>query len=106
MIRLIPILIYQLTRVVHLLLSPKVPFKLKLIPVFALAYVIFPHDFLKDFIPIVGWIDDFWIFSLAMGGFIMLSKPHLSKIPGQSEKIIQPDYEVLDTDEDENKTPQ
>ena len=106
MIRLLPILIYQMTRVVYLLLSPRVPFKLKLIPVLAVTYVIFPHDFLKDFIPIVGWIDDFWVFSLAMGGFIMLSNAHLSKTSDQSGKIIQPDYEVLDPGDEEKRTGQ
>ena len=28
--------------------------------VIALAYVIFPVDFIPDIIPVVGWIDDFF----------------------------------------------
>ena len=103
MIRLLSILIYQIPRVVYLLFNRRVPLKLKLLPVLAVGYVIFPHDLLKDFIPIVGWIDDFWIFSIAMGGFVMLSNRHLSEISDKSEKIIQTNYEILDIDEDKNR---
>ena len=44
---------------------------LLLIFVVALAYVVFPFDFIPDAVPIVGWIDDFFV---GLMGLIALVK--------------------------------
>jgi uncharacterized membrane protein YkvA (DUF1232 family) len=44
--------------------------KTKLTLLFTIAYVIFPLDFLPDFIPVLGWLDDLGI--IGFGGYQLL----------------------------------
>ncbi len=54
----------------HLFWDGRVAFRLKLIPLGGLAYVIFPFDFLPDVIPGLGQLDDIAIILLAIKLFI------------------------------------
>lgn len=49
----------------RLLQDGRVPFVVKLLPLAALAYLIFPLDLLRDFIPMIGLVDDLIALALA-----------------------------------------
>jgi len=62
-----------------LILDKKTPIAYKLIPAGALAYIIFPFDFIADFIPALGQIDDLAILLGSVHFFNSLAE---SKIKG------------------------
>lgn len=63
----------QAKLVFQLILDPKVPIYLKALPFAALAYLIFPVDFLPDFVPGLGQLDDLTILLLGAKVFIELA---------------------------------
>ena len=65
-ILLIPRLIYFGSQILRGLFDPKIPLKIKLVIILGLLYVIAPNDILKDFIPIIGQIDDIIVIALTM----------------------------------------
>jgi len=58
---------------VQLMMDRNVPIYLKLLPVAAIAYVIFPFDFLPDVIPGLGQLDDLGILLIGAKVFIELA---------------------------------
>ncbi len=66
--------LWEQARLVYkLLLDPQVPFYLKALPFAAIAYLIFPFDFLPDVIPGLGQIDDLGVLLLGAKVFIELA---------------------------------
>lgn len=63
----------QAKLVFQLLMDPKVPIYLKVLPFAAIAYLIFPFDFLPDVIPGLGQLDDITILLLGAKVFIELA---------------------------------
>ena len=57
---------------VRLFLDRRVPLLAKALPVAAIVYVISPWDFIPDYIPFLGEVDDIVILILALRGFIAL----------------------------------
>ena len=76
MFRLLPILyivVPFLKLVWRLLRDRRVPLFTKIIPVIAFLYLAWPTDIIKDFIPILGHLDDLIIVSLLLLLFIAAS---------------------------------
>ncbi len=57
---------------IRLVRDPAVPPYFKAVPFAALAYVVSPLDFLPDFIPIIGQLDDIGILVLGLKLFLRL----------------------------------
>jgi uncharacterized membrane protein YkvA (DUF1232 family) len=58
--------------------DPKASLLGKAFVVLAVAYVIFPFDFLPDFIPVVGWLDDILVLAAACVYLVRASRPYRS----------------------------
>ena len=61
----------------RLFLKKETPFLYKLVPIGAIAYILFPLDIIADFIPIFGQIDDI---ALLLGAFNVFNTLAKSKI--------------------------
>jgi len=78
--------LWQQARLAMRLMGDKdVPVWLKAVPVAAVAYVLFPLDFIPDVIPALGQMDDLGIFIVGMKMFVDLApvtavNKHLSAI--------------------------
>lgn len=66
-------LLLQARLAFRLFREPRVPMVLKAVPVLALLYVISPIDFVPDFIPGLGQLDDLGIALAALELFVRLS---------------------------------
>ena len=65
----------QMRLVVRLLRDPEVPFYLKFVPFVGLLYLVFPFDFVTDFAPIIGQLDDITALIVGAKVFIELAPP-------------------------------
>jgi uncharacterized membrane protein YkvA (DUF1232 family) len=63
----------QAKLVLQLFLDPKVPIYLKVLPIAALAYLLFPFDFLPDVVPGLGQLDDLTILLIGAKVFIEMA---------------------------------
>jgi uncharacterized membrane protein YkvA (DUF1232 family) len=72
--------------IIKLMLNRKVPWKLKLIPLAGVIYVLSPLDFLPDVIPVLGWIDDILILVGTLLVFLGLSPISILKNTSDPKK--------------------
>ena len=79
--------------VVYLMKHPAVPKRLKLLPILAVAYFLFPRDLLMDFRPF-GHLDDLIVITVLLNIFVAKAAPYID--PRKKEKIeaIPVDFEV------------
>ena len=127
MFRLLPILyivVPFLKLVWRLLRDRRVPLFTKIIPVIAFLYLAWPTDVIKDFIPILGHLDDLIIVSLLLLLFIAASPGQVvadqtigkklrdlqrqygqdeKKEPSQAKTVEAEIKYVEDDDDDENR---
>ena len=126
MFRLLPILyivVPFLKLVWRLLRDRRVPLFTKIIPVIAFLYLAWPTDIIKDFIPILGHLDDLIIVSLLLLLFIAASPGQvvadqtigkklrdLQRQYGQDEKkepsqakTVEAEIGYVEEDDDENR---
>ena len=126
MFRLLPILyivVPFLKLVWRLLRDRRVPLFTKIIPVIAFLYLAWPTDVIKDFIPILGHLDDLIVVSLLLLLFIAASPGQvvadqtigkklrdLQRQYGQDEKkepsqakTVEAEIGYVEEDDDENR---
>ena len=126
MFRLLPILyivVPFLKLVWRLLRDRRVPLFTKIIPVIAFLYLAWPTDVIKDFIPILGHLDDLIVVSLLLLLFIAASPGQvvadqtigkklrdLQRQYGQDEKkepsqakTVEAEIKYVEDDDDENR---
>jgi uncharacterized membrane protein YkvA (DUF1232 family) len=109
-----PSAVFQFIRTIYLairlLFSPKVPLWPKIIPVAAVLYLVFPFDFIPDFIPGLGQLDDLTIILIALWAFVQLCPrdviQHMQDTGNAPDnrssradaKIVDGSYRVMDQD--------
>jgi len=126
MFRLLPILyivVPFLKLVWRLLRDRRVPLFTKIIPVIAFLYLVWPTDVIKDFIPILGHLDDLIVVGLLLLLFIAASPGQvvadqtigkklrdLQRQYGQDEKkepsqakTVEAEIRYVEDDDDENR---
>ena len=126
MFRLLPILyivVPFLKLVWRLLRDRRVPLFTKIIPVIAFLYLAWPTDIIKDFIPILGHLDDLIVVGLLLLLFIAASPGQvvadqtigkklrdLQRQYGQDEKkepsqakTVEAEIRYVEEDDDENR---
>jgi uncharacterized membrane protein YkvA (DUF1232 family) len=59
----------QVRLAIRLLREPRVPMLVKVIPILALLYVIWPLDIVPDLFPVIGQLDDMGVALLALEMF-------------------------------------
>ncbi len=88
----------------RLLRDPRVPSYLKVgIPAVTALYVLVPFDFIPDFIPVLGQIDDIAAIVLGLRLFIQLAPKDVvaeheaalsGKVKANKEEVVDADYRV------------
>jgi uncharacterized membrane protein YkvA (DUF1232 family) len=122
MFKLLPILylvVPFLKLVWRLLRDRRVPLFTKIIPVIAFVYLVMPNDIIRDFMPILGHVDDLIVISLLLLLFVAAAPGRivadqtlgkklrdLKQQYGQSEphegKTVEAEIRYVD-DDDENQ---
>lgn len=109
---------HQIRLVFSLLRDPEVPVYLKLLPLAAVGYVLFPIDFAPDFYPVLGQLDDLTALLVGAKVFVELAPPtavarHMAEITGKGHGgkedadedalkdaiIVDADHEMVDGEE-------
>ena len=92
--------IRRLFSVVYLMSHPAVPVRLKVLPIFAFIYFIFPRDLIFDFRPGIGHLDDLVVIGVCLGFFINRGWRYVLEEQKRKEDSILADFEVLDRVDD------
>ncbi len=72
-------LIQQVRLTYRLLRDPRVPLWAKAIPFLPLLYVISPLDFIPDFLPVIGQLDDLTLMILGMRLFEAVTPEYIAR---------------------------
>ncbi len=81
----------QLVTLWHAFWHPLTPTYLKVLTILTALYVISPLDIIVDFIPVIGWIDDFLIVSFAVSWIV-------SRLPRTATQSHTQHYHETDPD--------
>ena len=84
----------RITSVAFLMSHPAVPTRLKVLPVLAFIYLIFPRDLFFDF-RAFGILDDFVVVSVLLGIFINKAGKHVLEYNERRFDSIDADFQVL-----------
>ena len=57
--------------------DPRVPRRVKIIPLFLVLYLLMPFDIIPDFIPVLGYLDDVALIAGALALMVKLMPRHL-----------------------------
>ena len=89
------IFIRRLFSAVYLISHPAVPLRLKLLPLLAFAYLVFPKDLFPDYIRGFGIIDDVIVMTVLFGIFTTRALKHVRGDERRKKDSIDADFEVL-----------
>ena len=77
-------------------LAPETPMWLKALMLLIPAYLLNPLDFIPDFIPVIGWLDDAIIIPLLVGLLVRLvPRPAPARARSDGNTVIDGDYRRL-----------
>ncbi len=95
----------------RLMLDKRVPLKLKILPLIAIAYLLLPWDFLPDLIPLIGWIDDIVVAIISIGIFFVFGplsiltrniaqNPDLDNEQPADGEVVEGKYRIIEDGSD------
>lgn len=85
---------------IKLMFSARVPGWAKLVPLAALAYLLFPLDFLPDLIPGIGQVDDLTVILIGMWTFMQLCPQDVVReYMGKNGDVVDGSYRVVKDDD-------
>ena len=95
----------QLRLVYYLMLDPEVPIFLKVLPLVAVIYLLFPIDFVPDVVPVLGQLDDVTILIVGLKVFIEMTPPqvvarYMQRIRAADGYGYMPEENVVGLDDD------
>mgnify|MGYP001382145522 CR=1 FL=1 len=64
---------------VNLFFDKKVPWFYKIIPIASIVYLLFPFDFINDYLPILGQLDDLTVIGGSLAVFSKLAHQYKEK---------------------------
>lgn len=65
----------EFQKALHAFVDPRTPLRAKLLVIAAALYGISPIDFIPDFLPLIGELDDITLIIVAILLFLRISKP-------------------------------
>ena len=86
----------SLALAIRLFFNSKVPLWAKIVPIFALLYVLSPIDIVPDVIPGLGQMDDLTILLLGVWIFLQLVPKDLLREQRGETGVVEGDYRVVD----------
>ncbi|MEX2598980.1 MAG: DUF1232 domain-containing protein, partial [Dehalococcoidia bacterium] len=93
-------LLRRMLSIVYLMTHPTVPLRLKLLPIVALVYFLWPRDLLPDYWFPIGLIDDFIIGFILLGVFTAKAWPYTLQAAKakreMSKDSVKVDFKVVD----------
>lgn len=76
--------------------EPHTPLHLKALMLLVPLYLVSPIDLIPDFLPLVGWLDDFVVIPMLVSWIVsMLPKPAPVRRSAQDNKVIDGTYRRL-----------
>ena len=88
----------RLLSVVYLMTHPAVPVHLKVLPVLAFIYLVFPRDLWFDF-RAFGFLDDFIVGGLIIGTFVNKGWARVQAAQRKRDETIPAEFRVIDEDD-------
>ena len=76
------------------LLAPETPLHLKALMLLVPAYLLSPIDLIPDLVPVLGWVDDFFVVPMLVGWIVKMI-PHKAPVYARSAdgaKVIDGEY--------------
>lgn len=97
-------IIASLLRMIYLMIHPRVPLKVKLIPIIGILYLFWPRDILMDFTFAIGFFDDLIVLMLLTSIFVKMASRKLNQRqdPKNGTKVVDAKYQVISKDDKEN----
>jgi uncharacterized membrane protein YkvA (DUF1232 family) len=89
------VFIRRLLSAFYLISHSAVPLRLKLLPLLAFAYLVFPRDLFPDYIRGLGIIDDVIVITVLFGIFTTRALKHVRGGQRRKKDSIDVDFEVL-----------
>ena len=88
----------RLLSVVYLMTHPAVPVHLKVLPVLAFIYLVFPRDLWFDF-RAFGFLDDFIVGGLFIGTFVNKGWARVLEAQRKRDETIPAEFRVINEDD-------
>ena len=95
----IPRIFYLSYKIILSIFDPKVPMKIKIFFILSIIYVLSPYDLIRDFIPLLGQMDDIFVILIAFLVYKFQDfKRNINK--KTKETIIEGEFRNIDSEKE------